>query len=117
MSEPGAERRRRAPPRSCRARGRRSRTRWNPLGKDARVRKRKQAASDRLNDACQDIEQCTVDIGLARASNSLDEEALDDSVQKLKASLEKLARETRRSVAEPGDGVAWLLDVISKGRA
>lgn len=87
-----------------------------PAGKDARVRKRKQVASDRLNDACQDIEQCTVDIGLARASNSLDEEALDDSVQKLRASLEKLAREAKRSVAEPGDGVAWLLDVISKGR-
>ncbi|MFC9495122.1 transcriptional regulator [Streptomyces sp. NPDC056982] len=88
-----------------------------PAGKDARVRKRKQAASDRLNDACQDIEQCILDIGLARASNSLDEETLDDSVLKLKATLEKLAREAKRSVAEPGDGVAWLLDAVTEEQA
>ncbi|MET7661123.1 transcriptional regulator [Streptomyces sp. NPDC005373] len=85
-----------------------------PAGKDARVRKRKQAASDRLNDACQDIEQCVLDIGLARASRSLDEETLDEAVVKLKNSLEKLAREAKRSVAEPGDGVAWLLEAVSK---
>ncbi|WP_406317868.1 transcriptional regulator [Streptomyces sp. NBC_00118] len=88
-----------------------------PALSDSRVRKRKQAAADRLNDACKDIEQCILDISLARASNSLDEETLDDSVLKLKTSLEKLARETKRSVAEPGDGVAWLLDAVTKEQA
>ncbi len=80
-----------------------------PAGKDARVRKRKQAAPDRLHDAVQDIDQCVTDMALARASRSLDEESLDEAVLALKASLTKLAREISRSVEEPGDGVAWLL--------
>lgn len=80
-----------------------------PAGKDARVRKRKQAAPDRLYDAVQDIDQCVTDMALARASRSLDEENLDEAVLALKASLLKLARETARSIEEPGDGVAWLL--------
>ncbi|MCX4645219.1 transcriptional regulator [Streptomyces sp. NPDC058293] len=88
-----------------------------PAGKDSRVRKRSLAASDRINDACQDIEQCIIDIGLARASNSLDEETLDDSVLRLKATLGKLAREVNRSIGDPGDGVAWLLDAVSKEQA
>ncbi|MFC6136177.1 transcriptional regulator [Streptomyces spororaveus] len=80
-----------------------------PAGKDARVRKRKQAAPDRLHDAIQDIDQCVTDLALARASRSLDEESLDEAVLALKSSLLKLAREASRSVEEPGDGVAWLL--------
>ncbi|MFD3474174.1 transcriptional regulator [Streptomyces sp. NPDC058695] len=88
-----------------------------PAGKDARVRKRGRAASDRIDDACKDIEQCIIDIGLARASNSLDEETLNDSVLKLKATLEKLAREVNRSTGDPGDGVAWLLDAVTKEQA
>ncbi|WP_392841056.1 transcriptional regulator [Streptomyces sp. LN500] len=83
-----------------------------PAGKDARVRKRKQAAPDRLHDACQDIEQCVTDMVLARASRSLDEEALDEAVLKLKASLGKLALAAAQSIEVPGDGVAWLLDAV-----
>ncbi|BFV58235.1 hypothetical protein KCMC57_up33390 [Kitasatospora sp. CMC57] len=83
-----------------------------PAGKDARIRKRKQAAPDRLMDAAQDIEQCITDLVLARGSRSLDEEAFDEAVVKLRHTLGKLAKEAARNVAEPGDGVAWLLDVV-----
>ncbi|MEE1796760.1 transcriptional regulator [Streptomyces sp. BE308] len=88
-----------------------------PAGKDARVRKRKQAAPDRLYDACQDIEQCVTDMVLARGSRSLDEEALDEAVLKLKASLGKLARTAAQSIEVPGDGVAWLLDAVRQDNA
>ncbi|MET9481890.1 transcriptional regulator [Streptomyces sp. NPDC006638] len=83
-----------------------------PAGKDLRVRKRKQAAPDRLHDACQDIDQCITDMALARASRSLDEETFDEAVLKLKASLDKLAHAAAQSIEVPGDGVAWLLDAL-----
>ncbi|RSS47261.1 transcriptional regulator [Streptomyces sp. WAC07061] len=84
-----------------------------PAGKDARVRKRKQAAPDRLNDAVQDIEQCVTDMTLARASRNLDEETLDEAILALRASLVKLAREASR-IEEPGDGVVWLLGAVQR---
>ncbi|MFH8344637.1 transcriptional regulator [Streptomyces sp. NPDC018045] len=83
-----------------------------PAGKDARIRKRKQAAPGRITDACQDIEQCVTDLVMARASRSLDEEAFDEAVLKLRESLGKLAVETARSIEVPGDGVEWLLDAM-----
>ncbi|MEV8566733.1 transcriptional regulator [Streptomyces sp. NPDC051322] len=85
-----------------------------PAGKDARIRKRKQAAPDRLTDACQDIEQCNTDLVLARASSSLDDETFDEAVIKLREALGKLAIESARSIKVPGDGVSWLLDVFRK---
>ncbi|MDD9382345.1 transcriptional regulator [Streptomyces sp. ZAF1911] len=84
-----------------------------PAGKDARVRKRKQAAPDRLHDAVQDIDQCVTDMTLARASRNLDEETLDEAILALKASLMKLAREAAR-IEEPGDGVVWLLAAMQQ---
>ncbi|MFD9329123.1 transcriptional regulator [Streptomyces sp. NPDC060065] len=83
-----------------------------PAGKDARVRKRKQAAPDRITDACQDIEQCITDLTLAKASGSLDEEAFDEAVQVLRKTLTKLAVATQRSIKAPGDGVSWLMDAV-----
>ncbi|WP_330349508.1 transcriptional regulator [Streptomyces sp. NBC_00582] len=83
-----------------------------PAGKDARVRKRKQAAPDRITDACRDIEQCITDLSLAKASNSLDEEAFDEAVLALRQQLTKLAVATQRSIKAPGDGVSWLLDAV-----
>ncbi|WP_344427889.1 transcriptional regulator [Streptomyces lavendulocolor] len=88
-----------------------------PAGKDARVRKRKQAAPDRLADACQDIEQCVTDLVLARGSRSLDEEAFDEAVVNLRATLSKLAHESARSISAPGDGVSWLLEAVRQGDA
>ncbi|MFD7230554.1 transcriptional regulator [Streptomyces sp. NPDC059881] len=83
-----------------------------PAGKDARIRKRKQAAPDRIHDACQDIQQCITDLSLARASRSLDEEAFDESVVKLRQILTRLAHESSRSIKAPGDGVSWLLEAV-----
>ncbi|OKK12162.1 transcriptional regulator [Streptomyces sp. CB02488] len=87
-----------------------------PAGKDARVRKRKQAAPDRLNDACQDIDQCITDMVLANASRTLDEEALDEAVLKLRATLQKLAQATAQTIEVPGEGVEWLRDAVRKER-
>ncbi|WP_223774828.1 ParB/RepB/Spo0J family partition protein [Streptomyces sp. 135] len=85
-----------------------------PAGKDARVRKRKQAAQDRITDACQDIEQCITDLTLAKASGSLDEEAFDEAVLNLRETLTKLAVATQRSIKAPGDGVSWLRESVRK---
>ncbi|MEU1150075.1 transcriptional regulator [Streptomyces sp. NPDC005863] len=86
-----------------------------PAGKDARVRKRKQAAQDRITDACQDIEQCITDLTLAKASGSLDEEAFDEAVLSLRETLTKLAVATQRSIKAPGDGVSWLRESVRQG--
>ncbi|MGW2255442.1 hypothetical protein ACWCXH_35490 [Kitasatospora sp. NPDC001660] len=82
-------------------------------GRDARVRKRKQMAPARLADACADIDQCVIDLVQARTSRSLDEELLDEAVIRLRDSLRKLARQAGRGIAEPGEGVAWLLSATA----
>ncbi|GAA1583998.1 hypothetical protein GCM10009804_45440 [Kribbella hippodromi] len=84
-------------------------------GRDGRVRKRKQAAPKRLLDAAADVDQCVTDLALSRATQSLDEDAYDDALVTLRKSLEKLARETRKTVKDPGDGVYWLLEEFGKG--
>ncbi|WP_181793234.1 hypothetical protein [Streptomyces sp. WELS2] len=78
-------------------------------GRDARLRKRKQLAPARLADACVNIDQCVIELVQARTSNSLDEEAFDEAVLKLRASLRKLAQQAGRGIPNPGDGVSWLL--------
>ncbi|WP_329464983.1 transcriptional regulator [Streptomyces sp. NBC_01431] len=83
-----------------------------PAGRDARVRKRKQAASDRINDACQDLEEGVTDLVMSRASRSVDEEALDEALIKLRDTLGKLAVQCARSISEPGEGTAWLLEAM-----
>ncbi|MEV8330700.1 transcriptional regulator [Streptomyces niveus] len=85
-----------------------------PAGKDARVRKRKQAAPDRLNDASDDLEQCITDLVLSRAASSLDDESFDEAVMRLRDSLAKLAKESARTIKVPGDGVSWLLEVFPR---
>jgi len=90
-----------------------------PAAGDARYKKRKLAASDRLDAACSDIEQCISDLVYARASRSLDGEAaetFDDAVLRLKAAIAKLAAESHRSFPEPGVGVAWLLGAARGAR-
>lgn len=77
--------------------------------RDARVRKRKQLAPDRLLGAAADIDQCVVDLVQARAARALDEEAFDDALLKLQDSLRKLARQAGRGIPDPGEGVSWLL--------
>lgn len=83
-------------------------------GRDARIKKRKQAAPARLADAGRSIDQCVTDLVMSRAKRSLDEEAFDEAVTDLRQMLEKLAVEAKRTVQEPGDGVAWLLEAMGK---
>jgi hypothetical protein len=83
-------------------------------GREARIRKRKQAAPARLADAGRDIELCVTDLVMSRASQSLDEEAFDDAVTDLRQQLEKLAIEAKRTMQQPGDGVTWLLEAFGK---
>ncbi|GAB2845927.1 hypothetical protein GCM10027074_10980 [Streptomyces deserti] len=82
-------------------------------GRNARLRKRKQMAPARLADACADIDQCVMDLVQARASRSLDEEAFDEAVLKLRASLRKLAQQAGRGLPNPGDGVTWLIEAVA----
>lgn len=86
-------------------------------GRDARIRKRKQLAPARLGEAIASIEQCVVELVQARAQRTLDEEAFDDAVVKLRESLVKLAQQAGRGMPNPGDGVAWLLDAAASGVA
>lgn len=78
-------------------------------GRDARIRKRKQLAPARLAEACASIDQCVLELVQARAARSLDEEAFDDAVLKLRDSLRTLAQQASRGVPSPGDGVSWLV--------
>nr|WP_282695611.1 hypothetical protein [Streptomyces sp. CC208A] len=82
-------------------------------GRDARLKKRKQMAPARIADACADIDQSVVELVQARASRSLDEEALDEAVIKLRESLRKLAQQAARGTTTPGDGVAWLIEAVA----
>lgn len=84
-------------------------------GRSARLRKRKQLAPARLAEACASIDQCVMDLVQARASHSLDEEAFDEAVLKLRSSLRKLAQQAGRGLPNPGDGVSWLLEAATVG--
>ncbi|MCS0602452.1 hypothetical protein NX794_14700 [Streptomyces sp. LP11] len=82
-------------------------------GRSARLRKRKQLAPARLAEACASIDQCVMDVVQARTSHSLDEEAFDEAVMKLRSSLRKLAQQAGRGLPNPGDGVSWLLEAAA----
>lgn len=82
-------------------------------GRDGRLRKRRQLAPARLAEASASIDQCVRDLVQARMSRSLDEEAFDEAVLKLRSSLRKLAQQASRGLPVPGDGVAWLIKAVS----
>lgn len=84
-----------------------------PAGRAARLQKRKLAAPERLSDAVDDIQLCVKDLAEARATSAIDEDAFDDAVVELHKALQALGKEAARTFPEPGDGVAWLLGVIS----
>jgi hypothetical protein len=84
-------------------------------GKDHRLRRKRQAAPDRVTDACKDLEQCVTDIVLARGNGSLDEGAFDDALQQLRTALQKVATEAGKSIPLPGEGLAWLNSAVAVG--
>ncbi|GAA4687319.1 transcriptional regulator [Frondihabitans cladoniiphilus] len=81
-------------------------------GRDERLRQRKVAAAERLSDAVDSINLASADVAQSLATKSLDEDALDESLTELRSSLEKLARQIKRAVSEPGAGVEWLVSSI-----
>jgi hypothetical protein len=83
-------------------------------GKDFRLRKKRQAAPDRVNDACEDLRQCVIDLVMARGNGSLDEDAFDDAVVKMRDMLAEVAAEANRTISLPGEGLAWLTAVVKK---
>lgn len=85
-------------------------------GKDFRLRKKRQAAPDRVTDAAKDLEQCITDLVMARGNGSLDEGALDDALLNLRTVMGRLAVEAGKSIPLPGEGVCWLRDVTAAER-
>jgi hypothetical protein len=77
-------------------------------GKDFRMRKKRQAAPDRVADACKDLEQCVTDLIMARGNGSLDQEAFDDALVTLRSILSRVAAEAGKTIELPGEGLAWL---------
>ncbi|MFE8958864.1 transcriptional regulator [Streptomyces iakyrus] len=79
-------------------------------GANAELQKRQIAVPARLTDAADYVNQCAAEFAEARAKRALDEDAFDDALLTLKASLARLAKQAGRTFSSPGDGVAWLLD-------
>ncbi|WP_269859390.1 ParB/RepB/Spo0J family partition protein [Streptomyces sp. RPT161] len=82
-------------------------------GRDVRLKKKRQAAPDRVSDACKALEQAITDLVLARSTSSLDEGAFDDALIQLRTVMGKLAIEAQRSIEPPGDGLAWMIEAAS----
>ncbi|QLY34849.1 transcriptional regulator [Nocardia huaxiensis] len=78
-------------------------------GREARLRKKRLAAPDRIMDACKDLEQSITDLVMSRGNSSLDEGAFDDALEQLHAVLSKLSIEAQRSIDLPGGGLNWLI--------
>ncbi|WP_433555824.1 transcriptional regulator [Pseudonocardia xinjiangensis] len=79
-------------------------------GQNAQLQKRQVAVPERLTDAADYVNQCAAEFAQAKAKRALDEDAFDDALLTLRASLARLARQAGRTFSSPGDGVAWLLD-------
>ncbi|GAA2255662.1 hypothetical protein GCM10010145_24790 [Streptomyces ruber] len=79
-------------------------------GTNAELRKRQIAVPERLTDAAEHVRQCASEFAEAKSKRALDEDAFDDALLTLKASLARLAKQAGRTFSSPGDGVAWLLE-------
>ncbi|MET7735160.1 transcriptional regulator [Streptomyces sp. NPDC005402] len=79
-------------------------------GANAELQKRQVAVPDRLTDAADYVNQCAAEFAEAKAKRALDEDAFDDALLTLKASLARLAKQAGRTFSSPGNGVEWLLD-------
>ncbi|GAA3533977.1 hypothetical protein GCM10022222_16720 [Amycolatopsis ultiminotia] len=81
-------------------------------GRDQKLRKKKQRAPERVLSAVDQLDQCVTDLVMSRADRSLDEEAFNDAVLKLRKTLRLLAAESARTVKDPGEGIGWLRDLM-----
>jgi hypothetical protein len=85
--------------------------------RDERLRRVQQTAAERIDDARAAIDQSVSDLVRARASNELDEDGFDQAIVRLRVSLEKLARQVNRGLADPGRGVQWLTKAVTEGQS
>ncbi|PRY29033.1 ParB/RepB/Spo0J family partition protein [Pseudosporangium ferrugineum] len=83
-------------------------------GQNAQLHKRQVVVTERLTDAADYVNQCAAEFAEARAKRALDEDAFDDALLTLRASLTRLAKQAGRTFGSPGDGVAWLLDTAQE---
>ncbi|MBW6438297.1 transcriptional regulator [Actinoplanes hulinensis] len=83
-------------------------------GKDFRLRKKRQAAPERVADACADLERCVADLVMSRSNGSLDPEAFDDALVKLRSILSRVAVEASKSIELPGEGLVWLSEAAAQ---
>ncbi|AOT57758.1 ParB/RepB/Spo0J family partition protein [Streptomyces rubrolavendulae] len=81
-------------------------------GQNAQLQKRKIAVPERLTDAADYVNQCAAEFAEAKAKRALDEDAFDDALLTLRASLARLAKQAGRTFSSPGDGVEWLLNAV-----
>ncbi|MGW6876005.1 transcriptional regulator [Streptomyces xanthophaeus] len=79
-------------------------------GQNAQLQKRKIAVPERLTDAADYVNQCAAEFAEAKSKRALDEDAFDDALLTLRASLARLAKQAGRTFSSPGDGVEWLLN-------
>jgi hypothetical protein len=86
-------------------------------GRDQKLRKKKQKAPERVMSAADQLDQCVTDLVMSRADRSLDEEAFNDAVLKLKKSLRRLAVESSRTIKDPGESVDWLRQAMLESDA
>ncbi|MFE1578217.1 ParB N-terminal domain-containing protein [Streptomyces fradiae] len=85
-------------------------------GQNAQLQKRKIAVPERLTDAADYVNQCAAEFAQAKAKRALDEDAFDDALLTLRASLARLAKQAGRTFDSPGDGVEWLLNAVRENR-
>lgn len=83
-------------------------------GQNAQLQKRQVAVPERLTDAADYVNQCVREFAEAKAKRALDEDAFDDALLTLRASLAQLAKQASRTFSSPGDGVAWLLEAVKE---
>ncbi|MEV7718837.1 ParB/RepB/Spo0J family partition protein [Streptomyces sp. NPDC088184] len=81
-------------------------------GQNAQLQKRKIAVPERLTDAADYVNQCAAEFAEAKSKRALDEDAFDDALLTLRASLARLAKQAGRTFSSPGDGVDWLLNAV-----
>ncbi|MFC9894454.1 transcriptional regulator [Nocardia sp. NPDC127579] len=85
-------------------------------GRDFRLRKKRLAAPDRINDACKDLKLSITDVVMSRGSASLDQGAFDDALEELRTVLGTLAFEAQRTIEFPGKGLDWLIAAVDSNR-
>ncbi|MCG3135936.1 MAG: hypothetical protein HMLKMBBP_03712 [Planctomycetes bacterium] len=85
-------------------------------GRDYSLKKRKVAPVERLSDACDQLDLCIEGLANSAAARAIDDVGFDDTVIRLRKTLARLAKQARRTIPEPGDGMAWLLDATKDGQ-